>query len=156
LRRRMLEAALAYYQEFIEQRQEDPGAQKELEFTRDRVKKIIGELAALREPGQFFLLMHPGVLDDLGLSQEKRGRVRARLRRLAGQGNESLRHFHQLSGPQRRQRFVALARTEEAAIATVLSPGQVGRVRQIALQLAGPRAFRKPEVVAALRLTAEQ
>jgi hypothetical protein len=152
----MLEAALAYYQEFIEQRQEDPGAQKELEITRDRVKKIIGDLAILQGPGPLFLVGHPGVLDDLGLSQEKRGRVRGLLRRLVEQRNSSLGQFHHLNGAQRRERFLTLARAEEAAIATVLSPGQIGRVRQIVLQLAGPRAFRQPDVVAALRLTAEQ
>jgi hypothetical protein len=156
LRRQLLEAALAYYQEFIEQRREDPSAQKELEVTRDRVKKIIADLAVLQGAGQLFLLDNPAVLDDLDLPEEKRGRIAALLQRLAEQRHTSLRGFHRLTAAQRRQRFLELARSEATAVAAILSPEQVSRLRQIALQIAGPMAFREPDIAAALNLTAEQ
>jgi hypothetical protein len=156
LRRQLLEAALAYYQEFIEQRREDPSAQRELEITRDRVKKIIGDLAAAQGAGQLFLLNHPAVLDDLGLPEEKRNAIANLLQRRADQRHGSLRDFHRLTAAQRRQRFLEVARADEAAVAEVLSPEQVRRLRQIALQTQGPSAFREPEIAAALTLTAQQ
>ena len=61
-----------------------------------------------------------------------------------------------LSAEDRRQRFVELARANDAAVKEVLTPEQLGRLRQIALQMDGPRAFSDPDVVGPLKLTAEQ
>jgi hypothetical protein len=47
-------------------------------------------------------------------------------------------------------------RSIEQQIAAVLSAGQLERLRQIAWQQRGPFAFKSPEIVAALKLTAEQ
>ncbi len=47
-RQRLLEAALLYYQKFIDQRHDDPAAQAELIATQERVQKILSDLAVLR------------------------------------------------------------------------------------------------------------
>lgn len=47
-------------------------------------------------------------------------------------------------------------RGRESAIRDLLTAGQRRRLRQIALQVRGPQAFREPEVVAVLQLTADQ
>jgi hypothetical protein len=156
LRKRMLEAALVYYQEFIEQRRDDPEAQAELAATRDRVKKIVDDLAVLQGAWQYFLLSDRAVLDDLRLSEEQRGRVAELMGRLAYQRQEKFREFHRLAPEERQQRFLELARGNETAVGAILTPGQLQRLRQIALQLRGPAALHEPEVAAALRLTAEQ
>lgn len=44
LRKRILQTALAYYQEFIELRRDHPNAQEELAATRDRIKKILEQV----------------------------------------------------------------------------------------------------------------
>ena len=49
-----------------------------------------------------------------------------------------------------------MARSNEAAIAVILTPDQLRRVGQIALQTKGPMAFRDPGVAATLKLTADQ
>lgn len=156
LRKRLLESAASYYQEFIEQRRENPDAQAELAITRDRVKKILDDLAVLQGAGQFFLLNDGAVLDDLGLDGEQRIHLRETLQHQAEQGHESFRAFHRLAPEERRQRFIDLARSTETAVAAILSPPQLRRIRQIALQCQGPMAFRETEIAVALKLTAKQ
>jgi hypothetical protein len=51
---------------------------------------------------------------------------------------------------------VALAKDQEADVARLLTPGQLRRFKQIALQQRGAFAFSDPEVVTALELTPEQ
>ena len=56
LRKRLLASALAYYQEFIEQRRNDPDSQAELRDTTQRVETILADLAVLRAAGELYLL----------------------------------------------------------------------------------------------------
>lgn len=155
-RKRLLEAALSYYQEFIERRGHDPGAQAELAVTRDRVKRILADLAVLQGAGQFFMLNDEAVLNDLGLSPEQRQSIAELSRRMAEQRDASFKEFHRLAEEERRKRFLELARANEAAVAGILSPQQIRRLRQIALQRRGPMAFHDRDVVAALKLTPTQ
>jgi serine/threonine protein kinase len=145
LRKRLLESALAYYQEFIELRREDPGAQAELAATRDRVQKIVADLAVLQGAWRLGLLQRPDVLDDLGVSAEQRAA-------LAEMMQHNAPGFQRLSPEE----FLAQARSKEAAVADILSPEQRKRLRQIDLQNKGAMAFGDSEVAAALKLTAEQ
>src|SRR5262249_61072486 len=69
VRKRLLRSALAYYQEFIDQRRDDPGAQAELLDTTRRVEQILADLAVLRAAGKLYLLGQPAVLDDLRLDE---------------------------------------------------------------------------------------
>jgi hypothetical protein len=68
----------------------------------------------------------------------------------------SLGGFHQLAPKERELRFVEVARAEFDDLRQVLDSRQLGRLRQIALQLQGLRAFRDPDVAAALELTSQQ
>ncbi|HMC63956.1 MAG TPA: protein kinase [Gemmataceae bacterium] len=156
LRKRLLEAALAYYQEFIEQRRDDPGAQKELAATRDRVKKIVDDLAVLQGAGQLFLLRDAAVLDDLHLTEEQRRSIDNLKKRQDDQWQGLFREFRNLPPDKRSERFLDMARKNETAVAAILSPEELHRLRQIALQCQGPMAFRDPQVARELKLTAEQ
>jgi serine/threonine protein kinase len=156
LRKRLLESSLAYYQEFIEQRQDDPDAQAELQATRDRVKRILRDLAALQGAGQIFLLKDNGVLDDLKADADQRERLAELTKRLDDQRAESFREFHKLGADERKKRFLGMARDNDAAVADILTKQQQRRLRQISLQSQGTMAFRDAEVAAALKLTSEQ
>jgi serine/threonine protein kinase len=156
LRKRVLESALTYYQEFCEQRRDDPNAQATLAATRDRVNKFLSDLAVLQGAGQLALLADAGVLDDLQPSEAQRERIAELSHQLEEQRRASFRLFHRLSSAERRERFVELARANEAAVEEILTPRQLGRFRQIALQLQGAAAFRDTEVTRTLELTAEQ
>ena len=153
LRKRLLEAALEYYQEFIEQRGAKPEAQKELAITRDHVKKILDDLAVLQADRKTFLLQKPAVLDDLEATPEQRTQLAAVFE---SPPDESSRGRREGSTDEQRQRALTIAREHEAALSTILSANQRQRLGQIALQCQGPRAFREPDVVRTLRLTAEQ
>jgi hypothetical protein len=156
VRKRLLESALVYYQEFMEQRRDDPCARADLAATQDHVRKILADLAVLQGAGQLDLLSRPTVLQDLRVSAEQKERIADLSRRLESQGLDSFRGFRRLSTEERRRRFLDLARDIDAGIRVILTPEQLVRLHQIALQVEGPRAFSDPDVAAALNLTAEQ
>ena len=156
LRKRLLQAALTYYEELIDQRREDASAQAELEATRDRVSQIVADLAILQGAGQIFLLKQEAVLEDLRVSAEQRERI-AELSRLPGPPRQrAFRGHHPFTPEQWRQGFLRMARSNEKAIRAILTPGQLRRLHEIALQGRGLSALQDPEVVARLKLTAEQ
>ena len=89
LRKRLLASALAYYQEFIDQRRGDPDAQAELRDTTKRVETILADLAILRAAGELYLLLQPPAFDDLRLDdgQRRQGGRALRPRRQALDGD---------------------------------------------------------------------
>src|SRR5207248_10120029 len=93
-RKRLLAAALAYYEEFIEQRRDDPGARDDLRATRADVKKLLADLAGLQGDRQLFLLKDPAVLDDLRLSAEQRQQIGELSERLDRQRPHVYRGLH--------------------------------------------------------------
>jgi eukaryotic-like serine/threonine-protein kinase len=150
-RRRLLEAALAYYQEFIELRRDDPTAQAELEHTRDRVRAILADLRVLAGAGQHMLLIRPDVQTDLKLTADQRAVVAGILK-----GIGESRPFPRPAPDDRPRKMLDEVKAHQAAIEAVLSPAQLARLGQIALQVRGPMAFREPDVVDRLGLTPEQ
>ncbi|MFM9959875.1 MAG: protein kinase domain-containing protein [Planctomycetaceae bacterium] len=156
LRKRLLEAALEYYQEFITQRGTKPEAQVELAITRDRVKQILDDLAVLQADRQSFLLREPAVLADLAATAEQRQQLAAMTERPAEPRRESFRSPREVPTEEQRRRTLAIAREHEAALAMILSADQRHRLGQIALQCQGTRALREPDVSKTLKLTAEQ
>jgi hypothetical protein len=156
LRKKLLESALGYYQQFIAQRRNDPRALADLEETQTHVKKILDDLAVLQGAGQVFLLGDRTVLEDLRLTAEQKDKVGDMTHRNGEQMMAAFQDFQRLSPEDRRQRFLDLARTNDAEVNTILTPQQRQRLKQIALQQQGMRAFHDPDVVAALKLTADQ
>jgi hypothetical protein len=156
LRRRLLEAALAYYQEFIEQRRDDPSAQAELEATRSRAKAILANLAVMHGAWQHLLLAETAVQDDLQLSPDQRSRIANVIQDIGSHGMLPSGDPDEPGGHPRRESLVDEVKAHEVAIAEIVSRNQLRRLRQIALQARGAAAFREPEVIATLGLTAEQ
>jgi serine/threonine protein kinase len=157
LRKRLLASALAYYQEFIEQRLSDPAAQAELRDTTRRVETILADLAVLRAAGELYLLAQPAAQDDLRLDETQRAKVadlsdRAGRRWMLAFGDPT----HRRTSVERLRLALEQARANEAEVDAILLSAQRVRLRQIALQSEGPAAFREPEVVEALRLTPAQ
>jgi hypothetical protein len=156
VRKRLLMSALAYYQEFVEQRRDDPDTQAELLDTTHRVEKILADLAVLRSASQFYLLCQPSVLDDLRLSKEQRVKMKPLMMRIGKQWMDSFADAARLSSTERGRRALVQACANEAEVRAILTPAQQARLPQIGSQAQGPGAFREPDVVAALQLTIEQ
>jgi hypothetical protein len=156
VRVRLLETALAYFQEFINQHDDDPSIQAELEDSKDHAARILRDLAALQDCNRFELLTLPEVQEDLGLWDAQKAQVAARWTELAAPRHPAAGELRWLGPEQRRKELLAGNRRGEQATAEVLTPAQARRFRQITLQCLGLRAFHNPAVVAVLGLTPEQ
>jgi hypothetical protein len=152
LRWRLLEATLTYYQDFSDQRPDDPTTQAELENSRARARAIIGELTTLVGSYQYIPLHFEEVLMALELSADQREAIEGMKRNWF----ERTRQIMGRGPGERERRRLELARDQEVRVAQILSPGQRRRFKQIALQFVGPLAFSDPDVAADLRLTPDQ
>ena len=158
LRRRLLESALAYYQEFIELKRDQPVAQADLESTRNRVQAILADLTLMRDAYRHVLLGDRAVQDDLKLSPEARTSLAEALGDipLFQSGSPPHRDPPPVSSDGGSRQMLRNMRVHETAITKILSTAQLARLQQIALQVRGAEAFQEPEVVTALNLSREQ
>jgi eukaryotic-like serine/threonine-protein kinase len=157
LRKRLLASALAYYQEFIDERRGDPDAQAELRDTTRRVETILADLAVLRAAGELYLLIQPPALDDLRLDDGQRAKVAELSAKAGKRWMETFGDRGRLVPPAERVRLaLEQARANEAEVDSILSASQRVRLRQLALQSEGLGAFREPEVVDGLGLLPRQ
>jgi hypothetical protein len=157
LRQRLLESSLAYYQELMVENREDLVERAEMTQTSERVRRILADLAVLQTDRDTMLLREPIVLQDLGLNEEQRQRIQqvvVRHQQQRGPFSETI--FPVPSGPPSYQRILDAAHQNDRELAAILSPSQRGRLRQIALQWMGPRAFFEADVDRQLALTGEQ
>src|SRR5207245_1050527 len=74
--------------------------------------------------------------------------------RMMTQRDELASQSGELDPAQRQRQFDELTKATEDGLAAILSPAQFERLRQIALQVRGARAFADPEVIESLKLTA--
>jgi hypothetical protein len=98
------------------------------------------------------LMTQKSVQDELKLSEEQVKKITelAQSRRGSGRGARNL------SQEEQQKRLAEATQANEKALAEILSADQLGRTKQIALQLRGAQAFSDPEVATALKLTDEQ
>lgn len=155
-RQRLLEAALVYYQKFIEQRSGDPDARAELVAAQERVQKLLADLAILRAAGHLFHLNNPAVAQDLRLSPEQRVKLDELFARQGRRWSEVARESATLAPGERRAKLLDLPRSTDAEARRILDPDQQRRLRQLAFQLQGTGAFHDWEVVTTLDLTPDQ
>jgi serine/threonine protein kinase len=156
LRRRLLEAALAYYEKFIDLRQNDPDAKADLEVTRKHLELVLDDLAVMRGAARHMMLSESSVQEDLKVSTEQQSRLNVVFREIRDHGPLRMQDMPQTSRAERSQQLLKEMRAHETAIAAILTPIQLARLKQIALQMSGIEAFREPEIAAKLNLTSEQ
>jgi hypothetical protein len=147
LRKRLLEVSLSYYQDFLQQRVNDPEVRLDLAQTRDRIQQLLADLAVMNGAGRHLLLGSPAVHADLRLTESQRNQARVFLDQIIYQRNTEPRDARQM---------VLEIKRHEAELATFLSKDQIQRLGQIFLQLRGILAFRDSEVLAELKLTPDQ
>jgi hypothetical protein len=156
IRKRLLDIALSYYQDFIDQGRGGAASQADLAAVQERVRRILQELEAIQGEMRLGLLWNPAVLDDLRLTPEQRTQLSA-LRdswideRAAGTDEPS-----KLDEEARRRQYVEQEVARERAIEGILTGTQRERLKQIAIQDRGLFAFKEPEIVKSLELTVEQ
>jgi Spy/CpxP family protein refolding chaperone len=102
--------------------------------------------------GTVALLGQKSVQKELNLTDDQMKTV-TELQAKAREARQGLRN---LSREERRAKMQELAKADEKAVADLLKPEQVKRLKQISLQLRGASAFANEEVAKALTLTDEQ
>ncbi|HVX14041.1 MAG TPA: protein kinase [Pirellulales bacterium] len=155
-RKRLLQTALGFYQDFIEQRRGDAASQADLAAVEQRVKGILRELELLHRDMQTMLLRFPVVLTELHLNEQQREQIAASVNRWDKERRDLGAKLDRMDDESRRHQFVALAEERELWLAQALSDEQRHRLGQLLLQSQGLWAFKEPAVVDALALTSEQ
>ncbi len=154
-RKRMLQSALNFYQDLIEQHRGNEASQADLARVEQRVKGILRELNLLQRDAQTALLANPLVLDELKVDDGQR-------RQLAGllaQWDDLKQLWSQsekTDDETRRRRLIELAEQREQALAEVLAPRQRARFRQLGAQSQGLFALKEPDIANELELTPQQ
>jgi hypothetical protein len=160
-RRKFLEAALGYYQAFIEQQRDNPAVRDELVAGHEHVAAILTKIGQpadaqaafkfLQGSGQLKLLGQESVQAELNLSPEQVRKIGELLSRRA----ELFRDFRGWGPDSWIAKAQKVAPVERAAV-ELLQPEQAKRLQEIILQQRGPQAFGDPEVAEVLQLTSEQ
>lgn len=156
VRKRLLETALVYYQEFVAQHRGSSASQAELVSVEQRLKRVLDDLSVMEGAGQIILLANELVQADLALTEAQLHRVQVIAREFSEKRRELLHDFLRLPLDQRRSRFLELARTNEQAMRSTLTEQQLKRLGQITLQLHGFLAFTQPDIAEILKLTDAQ
>ncbi len=153
VRRRLLTSVLAYYQEFIHQRHEDPHAQESLAEASARIETILNGLRALRAKGQIKLLSQTAIIEELQLSEGQQTRARELSDRMERLWHELFGDIGKVSAAELDRRFIEQSRVNEADLKAILSTDQFRRLYQLDLQADVAAALREPEVIARIKLT---
>jgi eukaryotic-like serine/threonine-protein kinase len=156
IRQKLLEAALTYYKDFIEQHGDDASIQTELTDSRAQAARILDELAIMQEGNPLELLASWAVREDLKLSEKQRARLIELDKEILTFWGKQAEEFHQGGREKRSELRRMMRRKCELGVAEFLTPPQARRFRQLVLQRLGVRAFNCPEVIEALGLTPAQ
>ncbi len=151
LRRRLLEAAVAYYQELTDDNRNDPAVKADLEASRERLARLQEELAGLNDVNTALLLDQADVCADLNIQPDQATKLKPFLDRLKG---------YQKSVPpivsdNRKRRLATIAKECREQIEGTLTTTQHRRLKQLFLQLPGPQVFNNI-VIDSLRLDETQ
>jgi serine/threonine protein kinase len=158
VRRRLLEAALAYYQELIKIRHDHPAAAAELQQRRDKIEAILADLAVIKGAERHLFLSEPPVQRDLELTADQKKRLEAIFQDIRKNNDDPARieRASRLRSDEKGQQVLREMKAHDAAIEAILTKDQLHRLDQIMIQKQGLGAFQDPRVIAELGLTREQ
>jgi hypothetical protein len=89
VRRKFLNSALDYYNDFLEQRRDDPAVAEALGESASYVESIMEELAKLDRLASLVLLQNEHVLDDLNATSEQREALKKPLSEIGFEADEN-------------------------------------------------------------------
>jgi serine/threonine protein kinase len=153
IRRRILQAALVYYKEFLETQAGDEDAHAQLQAGAERARNLLAELSTLENLNLIGMATEPDVQKDLQVTDAQKADLteldRSVFRRKRG-------WEHRPSTAKDRGEQLEFAKNQEAKLKTILGDDGFARLRQIELQTQGPRAFHESYAVEVLKLSPEQ
>jgi Spy/CpxP family protein refolding chaperone len=98
------------------------------------------------------LLGQKSVQEELKLSEEQKDKAKS----VVEKRRSAMQEMRNLSREDRQKKVVEQNKADDKAIAEILKPEQLTRLKQISLQQRGAQAFADAEVADALKLTSEQ
>jgi hypothetical protein len=128
----------------------------ELAASSARVSRLLDELTKREGDNPILLFMDPAVQRELADNSEQQAAMTRLSESFSHEQGQLLKDYLHLSHEERDARWATMMRENELRIAAVLTPGQLKRLRQIAMQQQFVRAFDDPRVVDALQLTPAQ
>jgi serine/threonine protein kinase len=166
VKQNMLETALDYYRGFLEEQRGNGAESADLSGAEQYVASILKEVSAVgsmvRLEFTVSLLHRPAVQDELHLTPGQVREVDALRPSRPGPPPDAAgamltqQRSPASSQPAPRSAMAEEGAEREAALARLLTPPQLDRLRQISRQVRGVFALSDPDVVAALKLTASQ
>jgi hypothetical protein len=169
VRKEMLEAALDYYQGFLEDHQGDTSVGVELSEAQAYVARILAELSAFEDfdriDASASLLSEPTVQKALNLSADQISRAGSinSDTNSRGFGGEPMsdKHapppdFQNMTEEEKQKQFAASATAVEASLKALLTPQQLSRLKQISRQVRAPASFSDSDVTDALAPSREE
>ncbi len=155
LRRSFLETSLAFYQDFLTDRADDPQLSSELEATSARVQQMVDELRVLDNLSPLLQLSDRRVQLELGIEANVAAEIEAVIDHFDDQRDAVGEYFiggnlsdnHEMSG---------VLLEFDQSIRQRLDDAQLQRLQQIARQRRLPFTFKTADTVAALELTRQQ
>jgi len=183
VRKEMLEAALDYYQGFLEDHQGETSIGVELNEAQSYVARILAELSAFEDFDRIdataSLLTEPTVQKALDLSADQISKadsisVDSNTSSFGGENGPNGRggpglsngpalslsngppDFQNMTEEEKQKRFAASASQMEATLKAMLTPQQLSRLWQISRQVRAPASFSDSDVVDALALSREE
>ena len=155
-RKRLLETAVGFYDDLLEQDGRSAPSRSDLAADRERAKSMLRSLGALQSHLQVLVLASSSVQADLQVSETQRPAVAAFVTDVAHADARLFGELGNASRETRHHRFLENARANQATLRSLLTAAQRDRLAQIVLQVQGLAAFEEPEVITSLALTRSQ
>lgn len=154
--KRLLEAALAYYQDFLDENVGNADAEAELRSGQERVQRILTSLSSIQSEHYLGWINAPDVQDALKMSRSQKDAIAGWWEHWSDERQAFFRDQKNRTAAGRIERYSNLARENEKSLNEILSPQQSKRFQQIGLQLMGPGAFQESYFITQLQLTVDQ
>lgn len=155
LRRSFLQTSLTFYQDFLDEREDNDSVAADLQATRDHVQRMVEELTVLENLSPLNLLSQLRVQEELGATDDNAAEVRAAIDDFR-RARDSLSNRFVGGLQDENNELSGLLMTLDESIHQHLSQEQLERLRQLNRQRRLPFTFKDSETIAALALTGKQ
>lgn len=156
LRTQLLSTASRLYQEFVTEHTNSGSGQSEFVQTLHRLQLRLKDLNKLEQFRQCGQLQIADVRQDLQITLEQSEQLDAWFTQMDSQRNEKFRQMRNSRTAPVWEELVIFTTEQTAVAESILTPRQMKRLEQIALQRMGPQAFHQDEIIQGLKLTPSQ
>jgi eukaryotic-like serine/threonine-protein kinase len=156
LRTQLLSTASRLYEEFVSEHADSSAGQSEFVKTLSRIQLRLQDLRKLELFRQCGQLQIADIRSDLELSPDQTAAIDEWFQTMDIERQNKFQQMRNFRTPPVWEELVAFTTAQTAIVESILTPAQMGRLKQIALQRMGLQAFHQDSVIQSLKLTSEQ